>query len=122
MGALIISAPRISNSIRLPDSLTVGNLTVHFSQSAKYLGVMLDMRLTMTAHVVNLIRTANFELHRINSIQHYLSVQTTETLCLGFCSFTTGLLQFPPFQMPPVPSKQTSKGSEQCSLPHLESS
>ena len=53
--ALIIFAPRISNSIRLPDSLIVGNLTVSFSQSAKYLGVTLDIHLTMTAHVVNLI-------------------------------------------------------------------
>ena len=66
--ALIISAPRISNSIPLPDSLIVGNSTVRFSQSAKYLGVTLDMHLTMSAHVVNLIRAANFELRRINSI------------------------------------------------------
>ncbi len=82
--ALIISAPRISNSIPLPDSLTVGNSTVRFSQSAKYLGVTLDMHLTMTAHVVNLIRTANFELRRINSIRHYLSVQATKTLVSAF--------------------------------------
>ena len=75
--ALIISAPRISNSIPLPDSFFIGNSTVRFSQSTKYLGVTLDMHLTMTAHVVNLIRTANFELHRINSIRHYLSVQAT---------------------------------------------
>ena len=68
----------------LSDSLTVGNSTVHFSQSAKYLGVMLDMHLTMTAHVVNLIRTANFELHCINSIRHYLSVQATKTLVSAF--------------------------------------
>ena len=81
---LTISAPRISNSIPLPDSLTVGNSTVCFSQSAKYLGVTLDMHLTMTAHVVNLIRTANFELRRINSIRHYLSVQATKTRVLVF--------------------------------------
>ena len=68
--ALIISAPRISNSIPLPDSLTVENSTVRFSKSAKYPEVTLDMRLTMTAHVVNLIRNANFELRRISSIQH----------------------------------------------------
>ena len=75
--ALIISAPRILNSTPLSDSLTVGNSTVRFSLSARYLGVTLDMHSTMTAHVVNLIRTANFELHRINSIRHYLSVQAT---------------------------------------------
>ena len=76
---LIISATKISNSIPLPDSLTIGNSTVRFSQSAKHLGVTLDMHLTMTAHVVNLIRTANFELRRTYSI-HYLSVQATKTL------------------------------------------
>ena len=76
--ALIISAPRISNSVTLPDSLIVGNSTVHFSQSAKYLGVKLYVHLTMTVHVVNLIRTANFELHYNNSVHHYLSVQATE--------------------------------------------
>ena len=82
--ALIIYAPRISNSIPLPDSPTVGNLTVRFSQSAKYFGVTLDMHLTMTAHVVNLIRTANFELRRNNFIPHSLSVQATKTLVSAF--------------------------------------
>ena len=48
--------------------------TILVSQSAKYLGVMLDMHVTMSAHVVNLIRTASFELRRINSVRHYLSV------------------------------------------------
>ena len=82
--ALIISASRISNYIPLPDFLTVWNSTVCFSQSAKYLGVKLDMHLTMTAHVVKMIRTADFELCRINSIWHYLSVQVTKTLFSAF--------------------------------------
>ena len=81
--ALIISAPRILNSTPLSDSLTVGNSTVRFSLSARYLGVTLDMHSTMTAHVVNLIRTANFELRRTYSI-HYLSVQATKTLVSAF--------------------------------------
>ena len=82
--ALIIPAPRISVSIPLPDSLTFGNSTVRFSQSAKYLGVKLDMHLTMTAHVVNLIRIANFELRRISSIRHHLSVQATKTIVSAY--------------------------------------
>ena len=52
------------------------------------------MHLTMTAHVVNLIRAANFELRCINSIRHYLSVQATKTLVsafvlsrLNYCNF-----------------------------------
>ena len=82
--ALIISAPKISNSMPLPDSLTAGNSTVRFSQSSKYLEVTLDMHLTVNADVVNLIRTANFELCRINSIRQYLSVQATKTLVSAF--------------------------------------
>ena len=42
------------------------------------------MHLTMTAYVVNLIRTVNFELRCINSIQHYLSVRATNTLVSAF--------------------------------------
>ena len=84
MEALIISVPWILNSILLPDSRLVGNSTVCFSQSAKYLGGTFDMHLIMTAHVVNLIRTANFELRRINSISRYLSVQATKTLVSAF--------------------------------------
>ena len=50
------------------------------------------MHLTMAAHVVNLIRTADFELCRISSVRHYLSVPATKTLLsvfvlsrLGYC-------------------------------------
>ena len=38
----------------------------------------------MTVQVVNLIRTANFEQRRINSIRHYLSVQATKTFIPAF--------------------------------------
>ena len=120
--ALIISAPRISNSIPRPDSFTVGNSTVRFSQSARYLGVTLDVHLTMTAHVVKLIRIANFELSRINSTQHYLSVQATKTL---FSAFVLSRLDYCNSLLSGCPQylyKQNSKGSEQCSPPHLESS
>ena len=72
--ALIISAPMISNSIPLPDCVVAGSSTVYFSPSEKYFGVMLDMHLTMTADVVNLIRSTNFELCLINSIHHYLAI------------------------------------------------
>ena len=48
-----------------------------------------DKHFTIAARVVNLIQTANFELHCINSVYHFLSVQATRTL---FFSFTTGLL------------------------------
>jgi hypothetical protein len=82
--AMIISSPRMSSSVPLPDSLVVVDATVPFSQSAKNLGVTLDSHLTMHAHVVNLIRTVNFELRRISSIRHFLSTQATQTLLSAF--------------------------------------
>ena len=45
---------------------------------------MLDRHLTMKNQVINLVRTANFELWRINSIRHYLSVESTQKLVLAF--------------------------------------
>ena len=95
--ALIISARRVSNYVSLPNSLIVGNSTVRFSQSARYLGVTLDMHLTMTAHVVSLIWTANFKLRRIDSIRYYLSVQATKTLvsALFFHDWTIAIPSFP---------------------------
>ena len=49
-------------SLPMPDSLTVDSPNVMFSQSAKTLGVMLDTHLTMKNQVINLVKTANFEL------------------------------------------------------------
>ena len=65
-------------------TLVVGNMTVRLSQSAKYLGVTVGMHFSMTAPVVNLIRTLNFELCHMNSIRHYLAVQTIKTLASAF--------------------------------------
>ena len=44
---------------------------------------MLDTHLTMKNQVINLVRTANFELRRISSIHHYLSVEATQKLVLA---------------------------------------
>ena len=45
---------------------------------------MLDTHLTMKKQVINLVRTANFEVCRFNSIRHYLSVEATQKLVLAF--------------------------------------
>ena len=72
---MIVFSQRMSTSLSMPDSLTVDTSNVMFSQSVKTLGVMLDTYLTMKNQVINLVRTANFELQHINSIHHYLSVE-----------------------------------------------
>ena len=82
--ALIISSPRLSVSEPLPDTMLVGDATITFSDKAKNLGVVLDSHLTMQAHTAAVIRTVNFELRRISSIRHYLSVDCTKTLVSAF--------------------------------------
>ena len=81
---MIVSSQRISMSLTMPDSLTVGSSNVMFSQSVSTLGVMLDTHLIVKNQVINLVRTANFELWRINCIRHCLSVDTTQKLVLAF--------------------------------------
>ena len=82
--AMIVSSQRMSTSLPMPDSPTVSTSNVRFSQSVKTLSVALDMLLTMKNQVVNLVRTANFEPRRINSIRHYFSVEATQKLVLAF--------------------------------------
>ena len=81
---MIVSSQGLSTSLPMPDSFTVGTSNVMFSQSVKTLGVTLDTHLTMKNQVVNLVRTANFELRRINSTRHYLSVEATQKLVVAF--------------------------------------
>ena len=55
-----------------------------FLKSVITLSVTLDTHLTMKNQVINLVRTANVELRRINSIHHYLSVEAARKLVLAF--------------------------------------
>ena len=81
---LLVSSSRLSVSNPLPVSLVVGNTTIQFSSSAKNLGVVLDMNMTMQAQVANVIRSVNFELRRISGIRHFLSTEATKTLVSAF--------------------------------------
>ena len=81
---MVVSSPRMSTSIQLPESITIGNATVPFSSTVKNLGVTLDSHLTMQAQVLTIIRAVNFELRRIGSIRHYLTEQATLTLVSAF--------------------------------------
>ena len=81
--AMIVSSQRMSASLPMPDSLTVSTSNVMFSQSVKTLGVTLDTHVIMKNRVINLVRTAHFELRRINSIHYCLSVEATQKLVLA---------------------------------------
>ena len=54
-------------------SMSVCNVTINFSLSARDLGVILDTTLCFEQHISNICRTAYLELCRISSIHHYLT-------------------------------------------------
>ena len=81
---LIVASPRASLSNPLPDSLVVGSSTVSVCSSARNLGVIIDSNLSMKNQVSSIISSANFELRKISSIRHFLTVDATKTLVCAF--------------------------------------
>ena len=80
----IISSSRMSTALSIPDSFDIDNASVPFSDTVKNLGVTLDCHLSLKTHVLNLVRTANFELRRIGSIRSLLTTEATATLVSAF--------------------------------------
>ena len=70
---MIISSSRMSTALSIPESFG----SVPFSDTVKNLGVTLDCHLSLKTHVLNLVRTANFELRRISSIRRLLTTEAT---------------------------------------------
>jgi hypothetical protein len=60
--------------------LTIGQSEISFSESVRNLGVMFDNKLTMKDHVHKICQAAYFELRKISTIRHYLTLQATKTL------------------------------------------
>ena len=81
---VIISSSRMSTALSIPDSFYIGNASVPFSDTVKNLGVTLDCHLSLKTHVLNLVRTANFEVRRIGSIHSLLTTEATATLAFHF--------------------------------------
>ena len=79
-----------SLSSSFQDSVTVGTASAPLSESVKNLGATRDCHLTMKTQIYNLVRSANFELHRISSIRHLLSTDATET----FSAFVLSRLDY----------------------------
>ena len=81
---MIISSSRMSTALSIPESFDIGNGSVPFSDTVKNLGVTLDCHLSLKTHVLNLVRTANFELRSISSIRRLLTTEATATLAFAF--------------------------------------
>ena len=74
----------MSTALSILDSFDIGNASVPFSDTVKNLGVTLYCHLSLKTHVLNLVRTANFELRRIGSIRSLLTTEATATLVSAF--------------------------------------
>ena len=81
---MIISSSRMSTALSIPESFDIGNASIPFSDTVKNLGVTLDCHLSLKTHVLNVVRTANFELRRTSSIRRLLTTEATATLVSAF--------------------------------------
>ena len=71
-------------TVSLPDSITLGSHNTPFSDSARNLGFILDLKLSMKKHVIKICQTAYFELKRISSIRRFLTEDATKTLVTSY--------------------------------------
>ena len=114
--ARLVSAQRMPTSLPMPDSLTIGTSNVMFS-----LDVTLDTLLTIENQLINLVRSASFELRRINSIRHSLSVIATQKLVLASVmsrlDYCNCLLYGSPQYLINRPQKVKTE-TKQCCPPH----
>ena len=62
-----------TSTVSLPDSITLGSHNIPFSDSARNLGFILESKLSMKKHVIQICQTAYFELKRISSVRRFLS-------------------------------------------------
>ena len=67
-----------------PNSITLGSHNIPFSDSASYLGFILDSKLSMKKHIIKICQTAYFELKRISSIRRFLTEDATKTLVTSY--------------------------------------
>ena len=68
-------------------SLSVADTQVIISESlVRNLGAMFDSPLSMTAKVINMVKTANFHLRNNDGVQKHLTEQTTKQLVQSLVS------------------------------------
>ena len=61
-----------------------GSNNILFSDSARYLGLILDSELTMKKHVIKICQTAYFGLKQITSIRRFLTEDGAKTLATSY--------------------------------------
>jgi len=72
------------STVSFPDSITLGSHNIPFFDSARNLGFILDLKLSMKKHVIKICQTAYFELKRTSSIRRFLSEDAAKTLVISY--------------------------------------
>ena len=83
-GSILIKSDRIMLPESAPTSVRVGNSDMPFVTHARNLGITISSNTTMDKHVANICRSAYFELRRISSLRHLVTVSATTTLLSAF--------------------------------------
>lgn len=65
---------------RLIDSFTIGNNSVSVSNEVKYLGAIIDHKVTLEGHINSVCRVCFIKIHQLWKIRRYLDFETTKTL------------------------------------------
>ena len=76
----MISSSKMSSRLQVPDSMTICDSSIEFSDSVKNLGFFLDNHLEMSTHIKQLAQSANYQLRRIGSIRRFLTRESAATL------------------------------------------
>ena len=77
---LFFSSSLKPSTVFLPDSITLHSHNNPFSDSARNLGFILDSKLSMKKHAIQICQTAYFEVKHISSVRRFLTEDTTKTL------------------------------------------
>ena len=72
------------STVSLPDLITLGSHNIPFFDSARNLGFILDLKLSMKKHVIKICQTAYFELKRISSIRRFRTENASKTLLTSY--------------------------------------
>ena len=76
----------------LPDSITLGSHNIPFSDSARNLGFILDSKLSMKKHIIEICQTAFFFIKpkRISSIHSFLTEDAAKSVVTSYNYILSG--------------------------------
>jgi hypothetical protein len=74
-----------------PSSITIGDISVSTSSTARNIGAIFDCHLSMTSHVSSICQSCYIHLRNIGKIRKFLTPEATERL---ICAFVSSKLDF----------------------------